>query len=127
MTCRSTGVPCCLVYFAARSCQNGRVWSLLYSAITTLIAARLPNQSPQAARPKAARAISAIATRGARDAAAFGERTAGILPCPAAPGAALAAGLGRRQAALQRARGVRRAGKGGAAIGTSFASGPRRP
>ena len=46
MTRRSTFTPVCLVYCSARPCQKGFVWSLLYSAITTVMA--LPDPPPQA-------------------------------------------------------------------------------
>src|SRR4029453_15733703 len=36
--CSSTLTPVFLVYVSASVCQNGRVWSLLYSAMTTLMA-----------------------------------------------------------------------------------------
>ena len=48
ITWRSTLTPVCLVYCSARPCQNGRVWSRLYSAITTLIVAGLPSPRPHA-------------------------------------------------------------------------------
>ena len=38
MTRRSTFTPVCLVYCSASPCQKGFVWSLLYSAITTVMA-----------------------------------------------------------------------------------------
>ena len=59
MTCRSTFTPVCLVYCSARACQKGRVWSLLYSAITTLMDWGLsPPQPPgtSAAAPRRTRA-----------------------------------------------------------------------
>ena len=37
MTRRSTFTPVCLVYCSASPCQKGFVWSLLYSAITTVM------------------------------------------------------------------------------------------
>src|SRR5262245_12528566 len=51
MTTRSTVVPLCLVYCSARPCQNGRVWSLLYSAITTLIERPPPSPHPASGNP----------------------------------------------------------------------------
>src|SRR5216683_2946001 len=42
MTCSSALTPVCFVNVSDRVCQKGRVWSLLYSAITTLIAVALP-------------------------------------------------------------------------------------
>src|SRR4030095_4259066 len=47
MTRRSTFTPVCLVYCSASPCQNGFVWSLLYSAITTVMAWPPPDP-PQA-------------------------------------------------------------------------------
>src|SRR5438445_9798616 len=62
ITCRSTLTPVCLVYCSARPCQNGRVWSRRYSAITTLIVAGLLSPRPHA-DPAAAIAQSSARTR----------------------------------------------------------------
>src|SRR6266511_3523688 len=49
-TCRSTLLPVAFSYWEFRSVQNARVWSLLYSATTTLMV-RLPPLEPLLAEP----------------------------------------------------------------------------
>src|SRR5438093_13785463 len=63
-TCSSTFTPVCFVYCSDRPCQNGRVWSLLYSAMTTLMDRGLPPEpSPHALRPSSATTLNSARAR----------------------------------------------------------------
>src|SRR5438093_9060818 len=63
-TCSSTFTPVCFVYCSDWPCPNGRVWSLLYSAMTTLMDRGLPPElSPHAVRPSSATTLSRARAR----------------------------------------------------------------
>src|SRR5882724_5918380 len=63
-TWSSTFTPVCFVYWSDRPCQNGRVWSLLYSAMTTLMDRGLPPElSPHAVRPSSATTLGSARAR----------------------------------------------------------------
>src|SRR6266581_7121176 len=64
MTWSSTFTPVCFVYCSDRPCQNVRVWSLLYSAMTTFIDRGLPPElSPHAVRPSSATTLNSARAR----------------------------------------------------------------
>src|SRR5262245_62079858 len=54
---RSTLTPVCFVYCSERACQNGFVWSLLYSAMTTVM-----DLAPADPRSQPAATVSMTAT-----------------------------------------------------------------
>src|SRR5213593_1655420 len=80
MILRSTFTPPCLVYCSDKPCPKGFVWSLLYSAITTVIDLPPPDRSaprshapsrsvapaPSAARAVRARVIGRVPSRRSR-------------------------------------------------------------
>src|SRR5437870_5288276 len=61
-TCSSTFTPVCFVYCSDSPCQNGRVWSLLYSAMTPLMDGGLA-PSPHAVKPSSATTLSRARAR----------------------------------------------------------------